>query len=706
MIILAPKGRNIIARGNAPDNLRSFALDCMKIFVVRKDYVLAKGGAERFTKNLILGLAQGGAEVHLITTNLDEAPPQGVVVHSFSVPKKPSHKKNSVFVEKSREILLQNPHSYSIAISATYPTTIFHLGDGIHKHWLKVKSKNPFSKIFDSFSLRHKTILDIEKNILEGGHKFIVTNSHLCKRHATQYYHIPPENIFVNYTGIDLELFNPGVLQYRNTMRKQIGIEENTFLVGYASNNFQRKGLATMIRAMALLQKRIPDCCLLVLGQDKKASLYQAMARFYKIEDKVKFLGNKADIEKYYAMMDVFVLPTLYDPCATVVLEALACGIPSISTTNNGASELIQHGTNGFILDDARDHKQLSIQLFLLSDEKLRKEFAARTYSAVENLTIRTNSQIFVDLLEKYHGESPIPQSFQDHLEKDFPCLQKGNLSVRINKKYQAFIEESGFLEKNAFVDEENRTRTFRSSKKEIYTLESSGYKIWQKLNYSPETDQELEKCLMAQRAGIDTVEVLAAGHTINQKGERVQFFLSMDLKGYRKLEEFIPLLIQKGISFAIHRLLCRIVQKLAEFSANLHQMGLNHQDWYMGHIFFQCKGISCEPGEIEKIPDSFWLSDPEFSLRLLDFQRLQAHRGKVPQRKIVKDLGQLHYSAMYVGLPATYQMRFIKQYSGIVHLSQKDKKFIKKILAKSCKIKKHEPAALQQRRIWEGKEK
>ena len=151
-------------------------MDCMKIFVVRKDYVLAKGGAERFTKNLILGLSQGGAEVHLVTTDLDESPPQGVVVHSFSVPKKPSHRKNAVFVEKSREILLQYPDAYSIAISPTYPATIFHLGDGIHKYWLEVKSKNWLRKIFDYFSLRHRTTLSIEKNILHGGHKFIVTD--------------------------------------------------------------------------------------------------------------------------------------------------------------------------------------------------------------------------------------------------------------------------------------------------------------------------------------------------------------------------------------------------------------------------------------------------------------------------------------------------------------------------------------------------
>ncbi len=677
----------------------------MKIFVVRKDYVLAKGGAERFTKNLILGLSQGGAEVHLVTTDLDESPPQGVVVHSFSVPKKPSHRKNAVFVEKSREILLQYPDAYSIAISPTYPATIFHLGDGIHKYWLEVKSKNWLRKIFDYFSLRHRTTLSIEKNILHGGHKFIVTNSELCKCHATQYYHIPPENIFVNYTGIDTNLFNTSTCQYREEMRKILGIEEKTYLVGYASNNFQRKGLATMIRAVSSLQKYIPNCCLLVLGQDKKASLYRLMAKFYGIEKKVLFVGNKSDIEKYYAAMDVFVLPTLYDPCATVVLEALACGVPSISTTSNGASELIQHGVNGFILDDARDHRRLAIQLLLLSEERIRKEFSSKTHRSVENLTIKVNSDIFVDLLKKYKGKSPVPQNFQEHLDMAYPKLQKGNLCVRVNQKYQELLHQSNFIEENAFVDAKDRERTFRSHVKEIYTLVRQGCKIWQKMNYSQETDHELEKSLMVHRAGIETVEPLASGYTINEKGEKVQFFLSLDLKGYRKLEEYIPELIQKGISQPVHRILCRIVQRLAEYSARLHRMGLNHQDWYMGHMFFQCKGISMEPGEIEKIPEDFWLKDPDFSIRLLDFQRLQEHCDSVPQRKKIKDLGQLHYSALYVGLPATYQMRFIKHYLGIVHLSGSDKKFIRKVLSKSLKIRKHEPSALAQRKEWEKKE-
>src|SRR5262245_16925202 len=60
----------------------------------------------------------------------------------------------------------------------------------------------------------------------------------------------------------------------------------------------------------------------------------------------------RSDVERCYAGADLFVLPTLYDPFANTCLEAMACGLPILTTAVNGAAELIRDGTTGYVLDE------------------------------------------------------------------------------------------------------------------------------------------------------------------------------------------------------------------------------------------------------------------------------------------------------------------------------------------------------------------
>jgi UDP-glucose:(heptosyl)LPS alpha-1,3-glucosyltransferase len=91
----------------------------------------------------------------------------------------------------------------------------------------------------------------------------------------------------------------------------------------------------------------------MVLGKDNAAP-YKRMAEALDINDQVKFVGPVTDIERYYGAADIFVLPTLYDPFSNACLEAFGSGLPVITTAQNGFSELIEDGVNGFVIKDAR----------------------------------------------------------------------------------------------------------------------------------------------------------------------------------------------------------------------------------------------------------------------------------------------------------------------------------------------------------------
>jgi UDP-glucose:(heptosyl)LPS alpha-1,3-glucosyltransferase len=97
---------------------------------------------------------------------------------------------------------------------------------------------------------------------------------------------------------------------------------------------------------------------LIVVG-NAKCARYESLARRLGVHDRVKFLGFRADPRDAYFAADFLIHPTFYDPCSLVVLEALACGLPVVTTQYNGASELLTPLVDGLIVKDPHDAREL-----------------------------------------------------------------------------------------------------------------------------------------------------------------------------------------------------------------------------------------------------------------------------------------------------------------------------------------------------------
>ena len=126
--------------------------------------------------------------------------------------------------------------------------------------------------------------------------------------------------------GVDLEAFRP---------RPQDERDPDTLV--FVGHGFARKGLATAIRALAL----VPGLRLDVVGEDRRASAYMRLAGSLGLSERVRFLGRVDDPAEVLSRSRALVLPTRYDPSANVVLEALACGTPPVTTRHDGASEVV-----------------------------------------------------------------------------------------------------------------------------------------------------------------------------------------------------------------------------------------------------------------------------------------------------------------------------------------------------------------------------
>ncbi len=151
------------------------------------------------------------------------------------------------------------------------------------------------------------------------------------------------------------------------------------------------KGLAFLIKALAEIKKEnAPPFKLLVLGRDRQG-FYLRMAGDLGIFEEVVFAGSTDEPEKYYGASDVLVHPTFYDACSLTVLEALASGLPVVTTASNGASGVLCHGEEGWVIRDLKDGKELKRGIVHFFDEKRRREASSRAREKAEIYSEKAN---------------------------------------------------------------------------------------------------------------------------------------------------------------------------------------------------------------------------------------------------------------------------------------------------------------------------
>jgi UDP-glucose:(heptosyl)LPS alpha-1,3-glucosyltransferase len=177
---------------------------------------------------------------------------------------------------------------------------------------------------------------------------------------------IDPERVRVSHPGA-----------VRCAFRNRLGLEPSDLVGLFVGHNFALKGLVPLLRALKARPHESARPIHLLVGGGGKTGPYRRLARSLGIDTSVHFLGFHPDIRECYASSDFFVLPTYYDPCSLVVLEALAFGLPVITTLNNGASELMTDGVHGYVLNSPDGTGELVRALDHMTDDRKRAAMSA-----------------------------------------------------------------------------------------------------------------------------------------------------------------------------------------------------------------------------------------------------------------------------------------------------------------------------------------
>lgn len=368
----------------------------MNLAIIRKECSRQKGGAERYAANLCRTLARMGHQVWVLAERCDANLHPAVTHIPVAVNRATSASRNNSFHRNSQRALAGLDVDAVLALSRSYPSDAFRVSDPLHDFWMRIRYPNRIHRFLQTLNPRHRAILNLERAIFEPSNtRFIVTNSDLSKRIIEKSFAFPPERIRVIYNGVDHEQFSPGA---------EAGEESDDVRLLFVGQDFKRKGLAPLLRALAQVRRAVPGCDLRVVGRDRAAP-YRRLAADLGVADAVRFEGPTPAIEEVYRAADLLVFPTLYDPFANVCLEALACGLPVLTTTTNGACEVVDEAEDGYVVDGRADglsdRLAEKITRFCHLDAGARRKMRDAAARKARNFTIEANARAVVELLGK-----------------------------------------------------------------------------------------------------------------------------------------------------------------------------------------------------------------------------------------------------------------------------------------------------------------
>lgn len=352
----------------------------MRIALIRQRCA-ASGGAERYVTELLAALTAAGHDVHLYARRWTDVP-EGVTVRRVPVVAAPAFLRALSFAWMASRMSRRGGYDLIHSFDRTIRPDIYRAGDGCHRAWLdrRREIEGGAARALDRVNPLHISLLALERHLFGGGCRRVIANSRMVREEILRYYGAAGSTVQVIYSGVDLGRFHPerGAAT-RAALRGGLGVGPDDPVVLFAGSGFERKGLRFLLEAAGRMRS-LRNLRIWVVGKGDSRRM-RALAERLGIAHRVHLAGPVTDPERWMAGADLFVLPTIYDPFSNACLEAMASGLPVITTAANGLAEIIEEGRSGAVVSDPRDVQGLADRMgdFLDPARRDERRLAART---------------------------------------------------------------------------------------------------------------------------------------------------------------------------------------------------------------------------------------------------------------------------------------------------------------------------------------
>lgn len=371
----------------------------MKVGLVRRGYS-ASGGAESYLKRFAEALRAAGHECVLFAS---EEWPRGDWTHGdlHTLPRGSSPR---AFADALAALDPRSKCDWLFSLERVWSCDCYRAGDGVHRAWLDRRQR--FEPAWRAWlrpwaNRKHAELLELETQLFspEAKNRRFIANSRLVKNEIVDYFGLPPERITVIYNGVPLPprtSESTAAAALRHDTRQRLGLDRETYVLLFAGSGWERKGLRFAIAGVEAIRSDPPPT-LLVAGRGNPRSAGRRSSR-------VRLLGPVPGREMpgLLAAADVFLLPTIYDPFSNACLEALAAGLPVITTESNGFSEIIEPGVEGEVIADPADTGDIATAIERWRDPVKRAAFRPRLEGLAAKFSIEANLEKTLALVSRH----------------------------------------------------------------------------------------------------------------------------------------------------------------------------------------------------------------------------------------------------------------------------------------------------------------
>lgn len=258
---------------------------------------------------------------------------------------------------------------------------VYRAWDGVYASRLaqRYKGASWLTLLRQRLSPTHRYMLRAERRLFASPWlQAVICPSRMVKQEIRDRFGVPEAKLHVVYNSVDTTAWHPGLRTERPAVlgRHRISPDATVFLL--ACTGHEHSGAGDAIEALAELP---PPAHLVIAGRGRHAERYRDLAREFGVADRVTLADPDVPLPSYYGAADVFVLPTLYDPAPDATLEAMACGLPVVTSTKSGAAEILLEHDAGLVCP-AGDVAGLAAQMRSLLVPETRERLGANARNA------------------------------------------------------------------------------------------------------------------------------------------------------------------------------------------------------------------------------------------------------------------------------------------------------------------------------------
>ena len=379
----------------------------MKIAVVTERIEAWRGGAETSTLELSRLLAAAGHEVHLVTSSRCPSPPD-LTIHTVSATTVLRPLRTAAFVKKATAFLRRQSFDIVHAVMPLPCADVFQPRGGLLRETMdrnvairRTTARQLLKRTAAMLNVKQRSLLDLERAVFRDGGPTIVAISQYVARQCAEQYGVTPPRVRVVFNGVQAKPDSPEqVAADRKAIHEQYRIPADDLILAFVAHNFKLKGLGPVLEACGrLVGSGFRSFRLLVVGRDNPAP-FQRQIDAAGLGKQVIFTGPTQRSGVFLNAADVLVHPTFYDPCSRVVLEALAHGVPCMTTVYNGAAEVMQDGREGYILSSPLAVDEMAERIRWLAPVEVRRRMSDNALQLRERISMGRHVRELIAVFE------------------------------------------------------------------------------------------------------------------------------------------------------------------------------------------------------------------------------------------------------------------------------------------------------------------